>query len=131
LTREQFGRPVGRFQAVQAHVLSLGQAAQLSANAVMRAAWASPTSTTATCAMWLVVVEQAMRAVRAVHQAHGAIGLTREYPLHRWTRRLSLWATSAGPVRGLETELGTAVLRDERSATDLVGEDCLIEEAGR
>src|SRR2546430_917720 len=54
-------------------------------------------------------------ATRAAHQAHGAMGVTREYPLHHLTRRLWSWRDEYGSGRwwrewlGLELAAGGAL----------------------
>jgi acyl-CoA dehydrogenase len=35
-------------------------------------------------------------ATRAAHQAHGAMGMTQEYPLHHFSRRLWAWRAEYG-----------------------------------
>jgi acyl-CoA dehydrogenase len=111
--RVQFGRPIGRFQAVQHHVVTVAQAAEISAVSVWRAgrAYADRGATFEICAAKLLANENARVSARAAHQAHGAIGMTREYPLHRYTRRLNLWRQEFGTEHGLAVRLGTAVSR--------------------
>ena len=47
--------------------------------------------------------------VEAVHQAHGAIGFTREYGLHHYTRRLLAWRDEHGTDAHWAIELGRRV----------------------
>ncbi len=112
--RVQFGQPVGRFQSVQHHVITLAQAAVLSSLAVDRAglAAASAPGTLDSCAAKLVVNQSAGHAVRAAHQAHGAIGMTQEYRLQHFTRRLLSWRADFGDEQSLTLGLGAAVLRE-------------------
>ena len=42
------------------------------------------------------VRKAATRVARMAHQVHGAIGITREFPLHRWTNRLWSWRNEFG-----------------------------------
>ncbi|MDP5183885.1 acyl-CoA dehydrogenase family protein [Blastococcus sp. BMG 814] len=112
--RVQFGQPVGRFQSVQQHVVTLAQAAVLSSLVVERAglsATAGP-GTFDPCAAKLVVDQNAAQAVRAAHQAHGAIGMTQEYRLQHFTRRLNAWRGDLGDEQSLALGLGAAVLRE-------------------
>ena len=44
---------------------------------------------------FIVILDDAV-SVAAAHQAHGAIGMTKEYPLHYLTRRLWAWRTEGG-----------------------------------
>lgn len=105
--REQFGRPIGRYQAVQIHTVAIAQAYEITTMSVWRAAVAcgrQSGSFEALCAK-AVANEQARIAARATHQAHGAMGMTREYPLHTYTRRLAAW----GHDYGTEIELHHAI----------------------
>ncbi|WP_432841599.1 acyl-CoA dehydrogenase family protein [Dactylosporangium sp. CA-092794] len=111
--RVQFGRPIGRFQAVQQHVVHVGQQSALldlaaaQAGAIV-AAGADPASArfAVLCAKG-VADEAATIGTRAAHQAHGAMGMTREYPLHHVTRRLWAWTRQSGTGGQTAIELGT------------------------
>lgn len=109
--REQFGRPIGRFQAVQAHVVELAEAAAITTLAAARAARAAVTGPAAfeILAAKSVAARHAALAVRAAHQAHGAIGMTREYRLQQLTRRLNCWRDDFGTEQSLNLRLGTAL----------------------
>ena len=50
--------------------------------------------------------EAAMVAGRTAHQVHGAIGVTMEYPLQRFTRRLWEWEASDGTSAHWARQLG-------------------------
>jgi acyl-CoA dehydrogenase len=106
--RHQFGRPIGRFQAVQQHVVTLAQAAAMSLHVVERAAAEAQDGDGrfACLAAKLVVSENATDAIRAAHQAHGAIGMTREYRLQQFTRRLMAWRADLGAEGELAERLG-------------------------
>lgn len=109
--RVQFGKPIGRFQAVQQHVVTVAQASEMATMSLWRAAGAyvQRDATFEVCAAKLTGNESARLSVRAAHQAHGAIGMTREYPLHLYTRRLNLWRQQFGTERQLSAALGTAL----------------------
>ncbi|TFV68193.1 UNVERIFIED_ORG: acyl-CoA dehydrogenase [Bacillus sp. AZ43] len=111
--RVQFGQAVGRFQSVQVHVATLAQAAVLSSLVVDRAGLAAVAGngTFDAAAAKLVVDQQAGLAVRAAHQAHGAIGMTQEYRLQHFTRRLNAWRSDSGDEQSLALGIGAAVLR--------------------
>ena len=92
-TRRQFGKPVAAFQAVQQHLVV---AAQCSVRASMTADLATRAVARGTrgidvAAARVIVDDAVVLATRAVHQAHGAMGVTREYPLHHLSRRLWAW----------------------------------------
>jgi acyl-CoA dehydrogenase len=109
--RVQFGRPIGAFQAVQQHVVTLAQAAEITSMGLWQAARAASNRSGSfeICAAKLLADENARVATRTAHQAHGAIGMTREYPLHQYTRRLNSWRHEFGTERELAVLLGTAM----------------------
>ncbi|MCV2488302.1 acyl-CoA/acyl-ACP dehydrogenase [Geodermatophilus sp. YIM 151500] len=106
--RHQFGRPVARFQAVQAHLVTIAEEAQLAQLAVQVAAGnARPDPSFADVASAKAVAsEAATTAARHSHQAHGAIGMTKEYELGQLSRRLWSWRDEFGSERWWNRELG-------------------------
>ena len=96
--REQFGRPLSKFQAIQ-HQLAV--AASESAAATMAATQAASVlaqNKSDTEKAWheaVVAKVQIGHSVEAItvpfHQVHGAMGYTQEYDLHHYTRRLWAW----------------------------------------
>ncbi len=110
--REQFGRPIGRFQAVQAHLVTIHQQAAVVASAVdgaVEALEAGRASFEIACAK-LLADRAAQLVTAAAHQTHGAIGMTKEYPLHHLTRRLWAWRDEAGGHHRWADRLGGAVV---------------------
>jgi acyl-CoA dehydrogenase len=96
--REQFGRPIARFQAIQ-HLLA--QLAGETAGAVAAAHGAvremsSGNGRFAVAAAKVRVGAAAGRGAAIAHQVHGAIGVTREHELHLHTRRLWSWRDEFG-----------------------------------
>jgi acyl-CoA dehydrogenase len=108
--RRQFGKPVATFQAVQQHLVLVAQSAvraQMAADIAVRALAAGNVGIEVAAAR--VIVDDAITiATRAAHQAHGAMGVTREYPLHHLTRRLWSWRHEWGTTREWRRQLGTA-----------------------
>jgi len=99
--REQFGRPVARFQAVQQHLVWASQDAALTrmaADSSGREANRGDARFEIASAK-LVANQAATRATKACHQAHGAMGMTQEYELHHSSRRLWTWRSEYGGVR--------------------------------
>ena len=99
--REQFGRPVSRFQAVQAHLVWAAQDAALARMAAEIAGREADRGhgRFEIASAKLVANQAATRATKACHQAHGAMGRTQEYPLHHRSRRLWSWRTEYGGDR--------------------------------
>ncbi|WP_134323369.1 acyl-CoA dehydrogenase family protein [Cumulibacter soli] len=109
--REQFGRPIGRFQAVERHVVRLAEAAQ---QAVMAVAVAGINAHEEidffdAASAKIVVGECASTGTAAAHQAHGAIGMTKEYELGQLSRRLWSWRDEYGDEREWARKLGARV----------------------
>lgn len=96
--REQFGRPLARFQAVQRHVVRIAERAQAAAMAADAAALnADPDPDLFDVAAAKIIAgESASVATQASHQAHGAIGMTKEYELGQLSRRLWSWRDEFG-----------------------------------
>jgi len=57
----------------------------------------------------LLADQAASDATRHAHQAHGAMGMTREYPLHHFSRRLWAWRSEYGDERTWSRTLGDMV----------------------
>jgi len=85
--RVQFGRPIGTFQAIQHRLGQLTVQAEGSYWLAMEAAFldAEPRAA-ARAATWATATSPLL--LRETQQMHGAMGFTREYPLHLWTMRL-------------------------------------------
>ncbi len=96
--RVQFGKPIGSFQAVQ-HQLAVMAEQACSARMAAQLAFSSSTHLPQPllAAMASVVAgEAATTLVAGSHAVHGAIGVTAEYELQLYTRRLLAWRTAAG-----------------------------------
>ena len=96
--RVQFGRPIGKFQAIQQQVAEL--AAQVAASGVACdgaiAAAERGAATFEIAAAKARVSEAAGLAAAIAHQVHGAIGFAREHRLNLYTRRLWSWREEFG-----------------------------------
>jgi hypothetical protein len=98
MDRTQFGRPIGKFQAVQQNLAVLagqtaaaGAAADMAAEAVDDGIRLLPIAAAkARCG------EAAGIGAAIAHQVHGAIGFTQEHSLHFLTRRLWSWRDEFG-----------------------------------
>ncbi len=117
-TREQFGRPLSKFQAIQHHLSDIASEAAASAAAVGLAgdALAADPSCNLETLQDIAVAKSrcgqaAARVSAASHQAHGAIGFTREYKLGEFTRRLWQWQDAFGTETEWSGFLGTCLLQ--------------------
>jgi acyl-CoA dehydrogenase len=109
--RHQFGRPVAAFQAVQQHLVTVAQCAvQVALAADLATAAVAAGDGEFEVAAARVVTERAiLEGTRAAHQAHGAMGVTREYPLHLFTRRLWSWRHEYRAARHWRRDLARQV----------------------
>jgi acyl-CoA dehydrogenase len=111
-TRRQFGKPIGSFQAVAHHLARMSELC-LGADYLVKAFCASAApdrDLVAAAKVWMG--RTATEVARLSHQVHGAIGVTKEHPLHRSTLRLRAWASEFGMRRAWAQELGTRVASD-------------------
>jgi acyl-CoA dehydrogenase len=115
--RVQFGRPIGRFQAVQqqlalagAEVAAASAAATAAADAVSADGVTAASSRFAIAAAKARTGEAAGAIARIAHQVHGAIGFTREHDLRLTTTRLWAWRDEDGSDAEWNAELGATVL---------------------
>jgi len=109
--RQQFGRPLAKFQAIQ-HMLAeaAGHVAAASAAADLAAAcWGDPRFVLATAIAKARCGEAAGHVAAIGHQIHGAMGFTQEHPLHRATRRLWSWRDEFGSDALWQERIGRAV----------------------
>lgn len=111
--REQFGRPIARFQAVQQMLARM--AAELAAtNAAVEAATDVPVGRSPDRLLVAAAKVQAGRSAsivsRLAHQTHGAMGFTQEHALHRTTTRLWSWRDEFGSEQYWSKVLGEAAL---------------------
>jgi acyl-CoA dehydrogenase len=109
--RVQFGRAIGKFQAVQ-HMMALlaghVAAASAAADAAVEASAAAPDEFMVAVAK-ARIGEAAGKGAEIAHQVHGAMGFTREHNLHYCTRRLWSWRDEFGNESLWQARLGRAV----------------------
>ncbi len=92
--RRQFGRPLGSFQAVQHR---LAECATLVDGVKWLALKAAGTQSRLDAALAAGQAQEVARKVSYdLHQFMGAMGLTLEHPLHRWTYRSKLLRSDLG-----------------------------------
>ncbi|MEH6569545.1 MAG: acyl-CoA dehydrogenase family protein [Halioglobus sp.] len=112
--REQFGRPLNKFQALQHQLALLAEEAAAVKCAAMAAALAADKGDAKfeIAAAKLRANQAVGEATSIAHQTHGAIGFTREHQLHRWTQRMWSWRTEFGNDRYWSNTLGKLVLAE-------------------
>ncbi|MFB0874293.1 MULTISPECIES: acyl-CoA dehydrogenase family protein [unclassified Sphingobium] len=124
--RKQFGKPIGRFQAIQQQLAALAAEAA-AARSAADAAWAALDggSLGLMAAVAKIRAGQAARLACAIaHQVHGAIGVTDEHMLHYITRRLWEWRTDFGTDAHWATLLGRAAREAEQGLWHFITAGC-------
>jgi len=115
-TRQQFGRPLSGFQAIQQQIAVLAaETAAVGCAAVAVGKSAAERRSQSTVAFEIIAAklranEAAGIAASTAHQIHGAMGITSEYKLHLFTRRLWSWRGEFGNDAYLKREL-TGLIR--------------------
>lgn len=119
--RMQFGKAIGKFQAVQQQLAQMAggigaarMATQVALRSACEAAQAEPGSRS-TLAFDVAVAkvcagEAATLAASVTHQVHGAIGFTHEHTLHFSSRRLWSWRDEFGSDTQWAEVLGRAAI---------------------
>jgi acyl-CoA dehydrogenase len=120
--RQQFGRAIGKFQAIQHQLSVMAEhvfAARMAAQMGCTAGGAQPL---APDALRVAVAkartsEAALEVAALSHSIHGAIGFTAEFDLQVYTRRLHAWRQAAGAESHWHDLIGTLLVdgRFERS----------------
>lgn len=115
--RVQFGRPLGKIQAIQHYLATLASRVAQATTATEHAfstcdlGLDKRTGAELDIASAKIVVGEAAESACAVgHQIHGAIGFTREYALHYRTRRLMAWRAEFGSESYWAERLGQQVV---------------------
>lgn len=114
--RVQFGRPLGKFQAIQMELAEMaGEVTAVTAvtdAAVQALEHGSPNFVLAAAAAKVRAGAAVEVVARLGHQVHGAIGFTQEHKLHHLTRRLWSWRDEAGSDLAWSRVLGAGLLRN-------------------
>lgn len=111
--REQFGVPVGSFQAVKHHLANALKDLSFARPAVYRAAYSFATGATTVerdiSMAKAMASDAASRTARVALQCHGAIGYTVEYDLHVLLKRTWALARAWGDASQHRDRVGTAL----------------------
>ena len=111
-TRVQFGKTLSKFQAVQHELAKLaGELACATAAADLAAEALARGDVLGVAAGTLRAREAAGNGAAIATQMHGAIGFTREYPLHLFTTSLYTWRDEFGRQVMWAKLLGQAALK--------------------
>jgi len=113
--REQFGRPIGKFQAVQHHLAVLAgevAAASTAAEAAVLAlvgAGGVEGAAFEIASAKLRAGEATGEVAAVAHQVHGAVGFTERHPLRHYTTSLWTWRDEFGSESEWASRLGGAI----------------------
>jgi alkylation response protein AidB-like acyl-CoA dehydrogenase len=120
--RNQFGKSLGKFQAVQ-HQLSVmaehTAAGSIAAEAAFQGIGKTP-SLLACAIAKSRTSEAAVLVAATAHALHGAIGITQEYDLQLLTRRLHEWRFAHGSEAYWNRVVGEHVLKSGMPLSDFV-----------
>jgi acyl-CoA dehydrogenase len=125
--RVQFGKSIGKFQAIQHQLAVMAEniaAARMAAEMGCDAegAWPQPLR----AAMAKARASEAVALVAPfAHAIHGAIGITAELDLQLYTRRLHDWRADFGSERIWNIAVGRALLASGGSALDFMRHELL------
>ncbi|QLH23545.1 acyl-CoA dehydrogenase family protein [Streptomyces sp. Rer75] len=102
-TREQFGRPIGSFQAVKHRLADVYVAIQAARSAAYYAAWAAdgPEAPVAGPLALAAALEAQRAAAGEAVQLHGGIGITWEHDAHLYLKRAASDELLFGPAHRL------------------------------
>lgn len=106
--RVQFGRNIGKFQAIQQELATLAGDV-IAARGAVDLMLEAPSAFTIGCAKTRTS-DACGRVAQIAHQLHGAIGYTEEHRLHYFTRRLWAWRDEYGSEREWAQAVGELVM---------------------
>jgi acyl-CoA dehydrogenase len=110
--RRQFGKSIGKFQAIQHQISDMAEhvvAASIAAEAAFQTDGDLPAPLASAIAKSRAS-EAAVTVASIAHAVHGAIGVTEEYDLQLFTRRLHEWRIAHGSEACWNQVIGHAVL---------------------
>jgi len=122
--RTQFGKPIGKFQAVQNQISIMAERVWVSRMAAQLACQSEDwRARPLLAAVGKARTSEAAAIVADIsHAMHGAIGITEEYDLQLYTRKLREWRHAAGAETYWESRIGEALLRQNGTALSFMCE---------
>lgn len=107
--REQFGRPIGSFQAIKHRCSDMAVASQMAYCQLLLATIAAnsdaPDADFQVVAATVLAIKAALENSAASIQVHGGIGFTAEYDAHRFLKRARLLEQVCGALRHQQLSL--------------------------
>jgi len=119
--RIQFGKPIGKQQALQQQLAVMAEdmvAARIAAH--IGGAGSFPPVLAAAATAKSVASSAAARVAAIAHAVHGAIGISEEYDLQLYTRRLQAWRLADGSESYWNRLLGAERLAAPSGSVDFV-----------
>lgn len=113
--RSQFGKSIGKFQAIQHQISVMAEhvvAASIAAEAAFQGDGTVPKLLASAIAKSRTS-EATVMVASIAHAVHGAIGVTEEYDLQLFTRRLHEWRITHGSEAHWNQVVGRSVLTSE------------------
>src|SRR5947209_17524860 len=120
--RDQFGKPIGSFQAVKHHLADAALRLEFARPCVHRAAWVLANADgggeqqLAVSLAKAQASKAALLAGRKALQVHGAIGYSVEYDLHMWMKRTWALAAAWGDAAWHRARVKAAILKGTTNA---------------
>jgi acyl-CoA dehydrogenase len=121
--RVQFGKPIGRQQALQQQMAVMAEEMVASRIASqLGCVGGFPPGLVAAATAKSIASKAAARVAATAHAVHGAIGISEEHDLQLFTRRLHEWRIADGSESYWNCLLGAARLADPGRSVDYVRE---------
>ncbi len=120
--RVQFGKPIGKFQALQQQISEVAEqvfGARMASQMSCRSETWQPQPALAALAKYQAS-QAVARIVAVAHAVHGAIGVTQEYDLQIYTRRLNEWARAGAGAAYWAEILGRQIIKSDLTALDFI-----------
>jgi alkylation response protein AidB-like acyl-CoA dehydrogenase len=119
--RVQFGKPIGKQQAIQQNLAVIAEDMIAARIAAQLGCAGGLDATPAVAAVAKATTSSvAPRIANTAHAVHGAIGISEEYDLQLLTRRLHEWRAADGSEGYWNAALGTARLANGANSVDWV-----------